>query len=308
MRSRRKFIQSTAALITGSAFFSHQSVASLFARAAYPPSGLQLFTLFNVMDDDVPGALKKIAAIGYKEVESAFSKKGDYYGMSAKAFSALLKDHGLSWKAHHVLGGPIKLPPPDQMPKGPDGKPMTIPPLKNLRDNMQELVDHAAVSGVPYLVAATTPIESMDEVKRSIETLNKTGEACKKNGLTLCYHNHDAEFNPVEGQKPYDLFLSQFSPDIQFELDLCWATKAGVDIPGLFKKHPGRFPLWHVKDLDKDKQGPVPVGSGVVDFKTIFANAATAGLKHYFVEHDMPSDPYESITRSYQYLKNDLKV
>ena len=283
-------------------------MASIFARASYPPPGLQLFTLFNIMDDDVQGSLKKVAAIGYKEVESAFSKKGDYYGMSAKDFSAILTDLGLSWKSHHVLGGPIKLPPPDKMPKGPDGKPITIPPMKNLRSDMQEIVDKAAATGVPFLVCASTPIDSLDEINASIETLNKTGEACKKAGITLCYHNHDAEFNTVEGQKPYDMFLTQLSPDIKFELDLCWATKAGVDIPGMFKKHPGRFPLWHVKDLDKSKQGPAPVGSGLVDFKTIFANAGTAGLQHFFVEHDMPRDPYASISESYQYLTNTLKV
>lgn len=288
--------------------FSGKAMASLWARAAYPPPGLQLFTLFNIMDDDVRGSLKKVADIGFKEVESAFSKKGDYYGMPAKEFSAVLSDLGLSWKSHHVLGGPIKLPPPDKMPKGPDGKPIKIPLMKHLQNDMQEIVDNAAATGVPFLVCASTPIDSLDEIKKSIETLNKTGEACKKAGITLCYHNHDAEFKAVEGQKPYDLFLSQLSADIKFELDLCWATKAGVDIPALFKQYPGRFPLWHVKDLDKSRQGPAPVGSGVVDFATIFANAETAGLQHFFVEHDTPPDPYASITESYQYLTNVLKV
>ena len=74
------------------------------------------------------------------------------------------------------------------------------------------------------------------------------------------------------------------------ELDLCWVTKAGVDPVELFKQHPGRFPLWHVKDIDKDLKGPQPVGPGIVDFKRIFANAQTAGMQHFFVEHDMPAD------------------
>jgi sugar phosphate isomerase/epimerase len=307
MNDRRDFLRSAASLLAGGTLLSNRSLASFLTRKSYPPPGLQLFTLFNVIDDDVRGSLKKVAAIGYKEIESAFSKKGEYYGMSAKEFSTVLGDLGLSWKSHHVLGGPIKIP-PDQMPKGPDGKPIVIPPMQHLRDNMQEIVDKAAASGVPFLVCATTPIDSMDEIKKSIATLNKTGEACKKAGITFCYHNHDAEFTAVEGEIPYHLFLSQLSPDIKMELDLCWATKAGVDIVGLFKKHPGRFPLWHVKDLDKNRQGPAPVGSGVVDFATIFANAETAGLKHFFVEHDMPKDPYASITESYNYLTSTLKV
>ena len=307
MINRRKFIRSAGSFIAGGALFSNRSIASFLSRPSYSPPGLQLFTLFNVMDDDVRGSLKKVAAIGFKEVESAFSKKGEYYGMSAKEFSAMLSDLGLSWKSHHVLGGPINIP-PDKMPKGPDGKPISIPPMHQLRDNMQEIVDKAAASGVPFLVCATTPIDSMDEIKRSIATLNTTGEACKKAGITLCYHNHDAEFAAVDGEIPYQMFLSQLSPDIKMELDLCWATKAGVNIVELFKKHPGRFPLWHVKDLDKNRQGPAPVGAGVVDFATIFANAATAGLQHFFVEHDMPQDPYASITESYNYLTTTLKV
>jgi len=307
MTNRRNFLRSAGSLIAGGALFSNQTIASFLSHPSYPAPGLQLFTLFNVMDDDVRGSLKKVAAIGFKEVESAFSKKGEYYGLSAKEFSAVLGDLGLSWKSHHVLGGPIRIP-PDQMPKGPDGKPITIPPMKHLRDNMQEIVDKAAASGVPYLVCATTPIDSLDEIHRSISTLNKTGEACKKAGITLCYHNHDAEFTPVEGQVPYQLFLSRLSPDIKMELDLCWATKAGVNIIDLFKNHPGRFPLWHVKDLDKQRQGPAPVGEGVVDFATIFKHAQTAGLQHFFVEHDMPQDPFASITESYHYLTTTLKV
>jgi len=307
MNHRRDFLRSAASLLAGGTLLSNRAIASFLTRTSYPPPGLQLYTLFNIMDDDVRGSLKKVADIGYKEIESAFSKKGEYYGMSAKEFSAILRDLGLSWKSHHILGGPIKIP-PDKMPKGPDGKPISIPPMKNLRDNMQEIVDKAAASGVPFLVCATTPIDSIDEIKRSIATLNKTGEACKKAGITFCYHNHDEEFKAIDGKTPYHLFLSELNPDIKMELDLCWATKAGVDIVGLFKKHPRRFPLWHVKDLDKSRQGPAPVGSGVVDFATIFANAETAGLKHFFVEHDMPQHPYASITESYNYLTKTLKV
>jgi sugar phosphate isomerase/epimerase len=104
----------------------------------------------------------------------------------------------------------------------------------------------------------------------------------------------------------YDMFLTETSADLKMELDLCWVTKAGVDAVALFKKHPGRFPLWHVKDIDKDFSGPQPVGNGVVDFKTIFANAEVAGMKHFFVEHDMPADPFASVTTSMNYLKTIL--
>ncbi|ANH80014.1 hypothetical protein A8C56_02595 [Niabella ginsenosidivorans] len=308
MINRRKFIRSAGLFTAGSVLLQQRSIASAFTSAAYPPPGLQLFTLFNIIDQDVPGTLKKVADTGYKEIESAFSKKGDFYGMPAKEFSALLSRLRLSWRSHHVLGAPFKLPPGAKPPTDANGNPIKIPPMKNLRENGQEIVDSIAGAGIPYLVCASTPIESPEEIQKSIETLNKTGEACKKAGITLCYHNHYHEFEPVEGKTPYELFLAQLSPDIKMELDLCWVTKAGVDPVDLFQKHPGRFPLWHAKDLNKTKDGPAPVGEGVVDFKRIFEHAQTAGLQYYFVEHDMPKDPFASITQSIRYLTGTLKI
>ncbi|WP_447641224.1 MULTISPECIES: sugar phosphate isomerase/epimerase family protein [Chitinophagaceae] len=300
---RRKFIESAAMLTSGSLFLGKNAWSEARNYLNTPPPGLQLFTLFNVIDNDVKGTLQRVAAIGYKEIESAFSKKGDFYGMAAKDFSAMLSDLGLSWKSHHVLGAPFKLPPGSKLPTDANGNPIKIPPLKNLKENMQELVDAIAQAGIPYLVCASTPIGSKDEIASSIETLNKTSEACKKIGVTLCYHNHNREFKEVDGIIPYDAFLKDLTPEIKMELDLCWVTEAGVDPVELFKKHPGRFPLWHAKDLDKERKGPAPVGQGVVDFKRIFAHAKTAGLQYYFVEHDMPADPFASITSSIEYLR-----
>jgi sugar phosphate isomerase/epimerase len=297
---RKKFIKNTAAVLTGSMLLRNNALASLASLPKERVIGLQLFTFFNVIDDDVQGTLKKIAAIGYKEIESAFSKKGGYYGMKPKEFASFLNDIGMSWKSHHVLGAPFKMPPGAKMPTGADGKPITIPPMRNLRDNMQELVDEAAQGGVEYLVCANTPINTLDDIKSSIEVLNKTDEACKKAGIGFAYHNHDAEFRAVEGQVPYEMFLKQTK--MQMELDLAWATKGGKDPVELFKQNPGRFPLWHVKDLDAKRETILPVGEGTIDFRRIFDAATTAGMKHFFVEHDMPKDPLASITSSYNYL------
>lgn len=90
------------------------------------------------------------------------------------------------------------------------------------------------------------------------------------------------------------------------ELDLAWAIKGGIDPVALFEKHPGRFPLWHVKDIDKDMQVIKPVGEGVIDFKRIFKYAKTAGLKYPFIEHDRPDDAFDSLTRSKVYLKKNI--
>ena len=300
---RRQFLKATGTAFLSSMMVRDQLWAALNSKKY--PVGLQLYTFFNQIDDDVPGTLKKIAGIGYKEIESAFSKKGGYYGMKPKEFARLVSDFGMSWKSHHVTGAPFKMPPNAKPITDANGNPVKFPPMRNLRENMQELVDEVAEGGIPYLVCASTPTKTIDEIKGSIEVLNKTGEACKKANITLAYHNHTGEFDKIDGQTQtaYDMFLSQLSPDIKMELDLCWATKAGMDPVELFKKNPGRFHLWHVKDLNKEKQGPAPVGEGIIDFKRIFDNADVAGMKHFFVEHDMPADPYASITTSYNNLQ-----
>lgn len=307
--NRRKFIQSTGALVLGGMALSGNAASLLSEMAASHAIGLQLFTFFGVIDEDVKGTLTKIAALGYKDMESAFSKKGGYYGMTPKGFKTMVNDLGMNWTSHHVLGAPFKLPPGTKLPNGADGKPMVIPPMKNLRDNMQQLVDDAAAGGIKYLVCANSPTATLEEIKSTIEVLNKTGEAAKKVGIQFAYHNHDMEFHAVEGKVPYDLLLSETDPNnVKMELDLAWAVKGGENPVEMFKQHPGRFPLWHVKDLDAERKTILPVGSGTIDFKPIFAAAKSAGMQHFFVEHDGPKDPLASITSSIKYLKGTLKV
>ena len=90
------------------------------------------------------------------------------------------------------------------------------------------------------------------------------------------------------------------------ELDLAWATKANQDPVQLFGLHPGRFPLWHVKDIDKNTKNPTEVGSGIVDFKRIFDNKERSGLKYFFIEQDQPPQPLQNVTNSYNNLKKML--
>jgi len=299
MLNRRKFLMGTGAAALG-ALVLPKSASAFLSSADEHPLGLQLFTLFNVIDADVKGNLKKVADIGFKEIESAFSKQPGYYGMKPKEFAALCSDLGLSWKSHHVLGAPFKLPPGTKLPKG-----MTLPAhMLNLRDDMQVLVDQVAEGGIPYLVCANIPTGTLDEIKEAGEILNKTGEACKKVNIQLCYHNHDMEFKTVEGKVPYHELLTECDASlVKMELDLAWATKAGIDPVDLFKAHPGRFPLLHVKDISSDFKTLEPVGEGVVKFKHIFEHVKEAGAKHYFVEHDMPKDAFASIATSYKNLR-----
>ncbi len=288
MQNRREFIKNTSLMALGAMSLNPLEI---FAKKQ-KPIGLQLFTFFPTFDNDVKGNLTKIKKIGFQEIESAFSVKGGYYGMKSREFAKIINDLGLEWKSHHVGGAPFKPNPRFDTSK--------MPKMLTLKNDSQQIVDELAGTGVKYLVCSSIPIETLDEVKQGTEILNNAAEIAKKAGLQLCYHNHDKEFMAIDGQKPYDIFLTQISPDLlKFELDLGWVSKAGVDPVALFKANKGRFPMLHVKDMDKTFENIMPVGEGVIDFKTIFANAKTAGVKHYFVEHDMPKDAIASITSSF---------
>ena len=158
--------------------------------------------------------------------------------------------------------------------------------------------------------------KSPDIWKQASEKFNKCGEQTKQAGMQFGYHNHWFEFLPVDGKLPYDELLKMCDPKlVKMEMDLCWITAAGADPLKYFNEYPGRFPLVHVKDLKtlpKVTTGGsqnwgntvdlTAVGSGIIDWKRIFAQSEKAGIKHYIVEHDHPKQPLENIKQSYEYL------
>lgn len=317
MATRRKFIQQSGAFALGSLLIPQLGKSGLFSeRKAFPPIGLQLYTMGKLMTTDTKGTLQKLAAIGYKEVESAGSQKGNFYGYKPKEFASMVKDAGMHWRSAHVGGASYK--PRDIMKMAKNAEDSAraqkyIDRMKNsqrplnLTDNFQELADDAAEGGLSYLVCSSIPVNTLDEIKKAVEVFSKSGEACKKNGVQFAYHNHVSEFDEIEGHRPFDYILSNTDKDlVKMELDLGWATKAKQDPVELFKMHPGRFPLWHVKDLGKTTMQPVEVGAGVVDFKRIFDNAKESGMKYFFVEQDGAPHPLEDVTASCNYLKKIL--
>jgi sugar phosphate isomerase/epimerase len=268
------------------------------------------------MTTDPQGTLQQLAAIGYKEIESASSQKGIFYGFTPKEFSAMVKDAGMHWRSAHVVGAPITI---DQimkmaktaedsariqkMAEGMKNRPKQL----NLTDDYQQLANDAAEGGLSYLVCAFIPVGTLDEIKKAVEVFSKAGEACKKVGVQFAYHNHTTEFDDVGGHRPFDYILSNTDKDlVKMELDLAWATKAKQDPVALFSQQPGRFPLWHVKDLDKVTQDPAEVGAGTIDFKRIFDHAGESGLKYFFVEQDGAPQPIQNVTHSYNYLEKLL--
>lgn len=303
MVDRRKFF-----FTSGQALLSALGASSLALAAEVDVSnrsfGLQLFTLVDVMDANVAGTLQTVARIGYRDLQSSFSRQAGIYGMTPRAFAAFVRDLGMTWSSHHVPGVSRKVEPGAKPRLDAKGRPIVYGKVLTLQDNMQELIDYIADGGPRYLVCAGVPTGTIDEVHASIDMLNRAGEACKKAGLMLSLHNHEAEFRPLGSTTPYELILKGTDPDnLTMELDIGWAVRAGADPIALFQRYPGRFSLWHVKDMDSKLSKPMPLGEGVIDFPRIFSHANVAGMKHYYVEHDFPDDPFASITKSLHYLK-----
>lgn len=317
MSNRRKFLQQSGTFALAGLLMPRLSHANFFSARKAAPVGLQLYTLGNLMTEDPKGTLQKLAAIGYKELESAGSQKGNFYGFTPKEFSSMVKAAGMHWRAAHVGGAPFTMAQIMRMAKTAEDsariqkmaeRMKNAPKTLNLTENYQQLANDAAEGGLSYLVCSSIPVHTLDEIKKAVEVFSKTGEACKKVGVQFAYHNHTTEFDEVEGHRPFDYILSNTDKDlVKMELDLAWATKANQDPVALFKQHPGRFPLWHVKDLDKNTKNPAEVGSGIVDFKRIFANAGESGMKYFFVEQDQAPQPLQNVTNSYNYLKTILK-
>lgn len=289
MQTRREFIKKASGAVA-LASLALPNISFANPVKSLPKPGVQLFTFFNVLDNDVEGTLKKAADAGIKNIESAFSRKGDYYGLSAKAFSSLLENLGMKWRSHHVFGVPFK-------PR--EGSTIQLPPMKNLTEHTEQIIDDALAGGLEYLVAAHLPIGTGTEINAALDILNKASEATRKAGLQLIYHNEPADFKEVDGKIPYEVFLTETDPvALKFELDIAWAVKAGADPIKLIERFPGRFPLWHIKDLDKEYNTVLPIGNGVLDYTKYFQYAKTSGLKYYFIEHEAAADPYASITSS----------
>ena len=314
MFNRRQFLQQSGALALLSMLHPALSRSNpLFAPKPIGAIGLQLYTVGGLMEADPKGTLQKLAAIGYKELESAGSSKGNYYGYKPKEFAAMVKDMGMTWRSEHVSGFPVTMDEVLKMAKTADDSaqikkmaPMieALGKMPNLRDNAKQLADEAAEGGLAYLVCAGLAVNTEDEVNKAVDIMSKAGEACKKVGVQFAYHNHNFEFVPIGSVVPFDYMMANTDKNlVKSELDLGWATVAGKDPVDLFKKYSGRIPLWHVKDMDKATNAPTEIGSGYIDFKRIFDNSSVSGMKYFFIEQDGAPQPIENVTNCYNNLK-----
>ncbi|HVN57203.1 MAG TPA: sugar phosphate isomerase/epimerase [Bacteroidales bacterium] len=288
-RTRRDFLRISAAGAVGAVVLSKSSFGrtpsagpsgSRLAGVTDPKSfgiGLQLYSIREELAKDVPGTLKKVSDIGYKYLELADYANGKFYGYEPAAFKKLTDSLGLVIISSHtqVEGAGITL------------------------DNARKMAEDHAKIGAKYCIQPWVVEEMRKPVstwERMADNWNKIGKIMKEHGLQFGYHNHNFEFATIEGKVPYyDILLKNLDKDlVTMEIDLFWATKAGQDPVEMFKKYPGRFQLFHLKDMytkqspffDVIKDDIAPVGAGVIDFKKILEYKDLAGMKYKIVEQD----------------------
>lgn len=280
-QQRRQFLKLSALGIAGLGLASLPISAETNATAAPAKvvPGLQLYTLRDLMSQSVADTLKLVAGVGYTQLEFA-----GYFDQTPKQIKHIMDNEGLNAPSGHV-------------------------PLEVMQQNLDLVIEQAQIMGHKFIVLPYLTDEqrkTIDQYKALAAFLNKAGEKIQAAGMQLTYHNHDFEFFKLSGEVPYDVLLNETDTKLlQMELDLYWVVKAGLNPLDLFARDPGRFPLWHVKDMDKTG-GFADVGKGVIDFKPMFAKANQAGLKHAFVERDQTDNRIETIRQGFSALSTLL--
>ena len=253
--------------------------------------GVQLYTVRGAISKNVETALEKIAALGFKDLE-IYGYNGTFFGKNKNEFLTILKNTGLKVvSSHHRTG-------------------ITDKEAGTLLKNWENTLDDLNYLGAKYAVCSYLPEaeRSLENYRKLPEVLENAATISKKAEVQLAYHNHDFEFLKMDDQKNfYDFILESTSPDlVKMELDLYWITKAGFDPLKYFDKYPGRFPLWHVKDMQKGTENFAEVGNGTIDFKSIFEARKKAGLDYWFVEQDSSDkDIFESLLMSTKYIEDN---
>ncbi|RBQ03758.1 sugar phosphate isomerase/epimerase family protein [Pedobacter miscanthi] len=300
MTTRRSFLQQ-AGLAGAAAFLSPSIITTALAQPAkISKIGIGLFTLREQLTADVNATIQRVAQIGYNQVETYYGYPGKYevkgfWGLEAKDFNALLKSNHLTSPSGHY----------------------NVTEFLSSGDDkvLKSHIETAATVNQKYFVIPALPTDirangTLDDYKRMAGRFNQAAELCRKSGLKLAYHNHNFEFKDQgNGVTGYEILLKETDAKlVGFELDIFWAVNAGLDPVMMFKKNPGRYKMFHVKDMDKsDKAVFTEVGAGRIDFKSIFAASKLAGLDYIFTEQDIiKKEPYESITESYNYIKKNL--
>ncbi|WP_430426886.1 sugar phosphate isomerase/epimerase family protein [Maribacter litoralis] len=276
MKTRRNFIKHAGLLSAATLIIPQLSMAST-KNSKY---GVQLYSFRDGMLKNPKKTLEMIASLGFKEIESAGSNKGYYYGLSPTEMAKTCQALGMSLTSGHV----------------------------HLDDKFERTMADAVASGQEYLICSSLPTEgqTIDNYKKVAEQFNKAGEACRQHGLKFGYHNHEYEFETENGEVLYDVLMDNTEKElVHMELDLGWVVVAGKEPLHYFKKYPGRFPLWHLKDMDMHEKESTEFGKGVLDVPLMLELKELSGVQHIYIEQEeYASSPFESMQHNMNYLRN----
>jgi sugar phosphate isomerase/epimerase len=305
--TRRQFLAQTASV----ALIASVRSREVWAAEGKRPVGLELYTVGDPFTKDPAGTLRKIAAIGYDEVEVS-----GFANLTPAALRKLIDEAGLKCPAAHLQFG---------------------------FKETAKVLEEANALGVPYaassilLPSSDTPAPSaggagavmaklnsltLDDFKRIAERANRIGEESKKAGVQFAYHNHTHEFRDLgAGKTGYAILLAETDPElVQMEGDCGWMVTAGANPVEFFQRYPKRYRVIHIKDFPAgtkvtttmggtDAPHPTELGRGHIDYKPILAAAKRAGVEHFFVEQDPPMvgmTALEACEIDYSYLRSVL--
>jgi sugar phosphate isomerase/epimerase len=290
--NRKDFLKTSAAITAG---FTIAGLPLLSNALNGPVKtkryGMQLYTVRNDLSKNLAGTLQYVAKAGYSQIELFGFDGKTFFGKPVNTFKAMFDANSLTAPSGHYYLPPFLY----------EGK----------TDVWKSAVEAANIMGNDYMVIPWLDDKhrSTEDFKKLVDVIGKAAELTKAAGMKLAYHNHDFEFGKMsDGKTYYEFLLTQTDPKmVHFEMDLYWVVFAGQNPVDWFKKYPGRFTMWHVKDMTTNNKGEkesTQVGDGTIDFTSLFAQRKLSGLKYAFMEQEAYTMPEEQcIKRSINYMK-----
>lgn len=293
--NRRNFIETIG--ILGATAILPLSGYSMIKEPKYK-MGLQLYTIHEDMTKDTIGSLNAAKAMGYEDFETfGFdSEKGTFYGYKSSEFRKILEDLQVTASSGH-FGFSSYLSKPDD----------------ELKRFVDQCINGAHALEMKYITWPWIAPEqqTMDNFRLMSKKLNVIGEQVTAAGLGFAYHNHGFEFIDHDGQNGFDIILNETDPSlVKLQMDMYWVMHSSKHSPReLVRNHPGRYVMWHIKDMDKVTRDYTELGKGSIDYVDILPDPVMSGLEFYYLEQggNYAHNPMKSIADSADYFKKHLQ-
>ncbi len=300
--NRRRFVKQSgllvsASLLPTSCWSSEKKEMPKAIKSKYK-MGLQLFTIRDAMAKNPLESLKKVAALGYEDLET-YGYDGDkdlYYGYKSSEFKTILEDLNLTATSGHYGFS-------DYFEKSDE----------ELKKFVDQCITGAKALNKSYITWPWLAPEyrTLEHFKLLAQKLNQIGEQVNAAGLGFAYHNHDFEFTEHDGKIGYDIILNETDDDlVKLQMDMYWVEHASKLSPSEWiAKQPGRYVMWHIKDMDKVTRDYTEMGNGSIDYVDLLSKIDTDALEYYYIEQggNFAQNSMQSITDSAAYFKKNLK-